>query len=108
VWPFCRPKPFTSVTVIPCTPIDESASRTSSSLNGLMMAVTSFMFSPEQPGAAWRARRFSLLSERLADREHDRAVAGVLELRAPLARLTEAVELGAPLGRATALGVVSM
>jgi hypothetical protein len=29
--------------VIPCTPIAESASRTSSSLNGLMIAVTSFM-----------------------------------------------------------------
>jgi hypothetical protein len=29
--------------VMPCTPIVESASRTSSSLNGLMMAVTSFM-----------------------------------------------------------------
>src|SRR5687767_14208356 len=28
---------------MPCTPIAESASRTSSSLNGLMMAVTSFM-----------------------------------------------------------------
>src|SRR5262245_28603547 len=43
VWPFCRPKPFTSVTVMPCTPIADSASRTSSSLNGLMIAVTSFM-----------------------------------------------------------------
>src|SRR5262245_46973697 len=28
---------------MPCTPIAESASRTSSSLNGLMIAVTSFM-----------------------------------------------------------------
>src|SRR5204862_826736 len=46
VWPFWRPKPFTSVTVMPWTPIAESASRTSSSLNGLMMAVTSFMGSP--------------------------------------------------------------
>src|SRR5512147_108903 len=46
VWPFCRPKPLTSVTVMPCTPIAERASRTSSSLNGLMMAVTSFMISP--------------------------------------------------------------
>src|SRR5688572_12547175 len=43
VWPFWRPKPFTSVTVMPCTPIAERASRTSSSLKGLMMAVTSFM-----------------------------------------------------------------
>src|SRR6187431_2202657 len=55
VWPFWRPKPLTSVTVMPCTPMAERASRTSSSLNGLMMAVTSFMFSPgtcalERPG----------------------------------------------------------
>jgi hypothetical protein len=32
--------------VMPDTPIAERASRTSSSLNGLMMAVTSFMVSP--------------------------------------------------------------
>src|SRR5882762_2203977 len=44
VWPFCRPKPLTSVTVIPCTPIADRASRTSSSLNGLMIAVTSFIW----------------------------------------------------------------
>src|SRR5215510_7857316 len=44
VCPFCRPNPFTSVTVMPCTPIAERASRTSSSLNGLMMAANSFMF----------------------------------------------------------------
>src|SRR5260221_6255862 len=43
VCPFWRPKPLPSVTVIPCTPMPESASRTSSSLNGLMIAVTSFM-----------------------------------------------------------------
>src|SRR6185437_7633458 len=43
VWPRWRPNPFTSVTVIPETPMSDSAARTSSSLNGLMMAVTSFM-----------------------------------------------------------------
>src|SRR5262249_48647520 len=43
VWPFCLPKPLTSVTVMPCTPIADRASRTSSSLKGLMIAVTSFM-----------------------------------------------------------------
>src|SRR6266540_2644964 len=43
VCPFCRPKPLTSVTVMPCTPMADRASRTSSSLNGLMIAVTSFM-----------------------------------------------------------------
>jgi hypothetical protein len=32
--------------VMPCTPMPESASRTSSNLNGLIMAVTSFMCSP--------------------------------------------------------------
>jgi hypothetical protein len=35
---------LTSVTVMPCTPMPYSASRTSSSLNGLMIAVMSFMF----------------------------------------------------------------
>src|SRR5258706_2406747 len=53
---------------MPCTPMLESASRTSSSLNGLMMAVTSFMRSP--------------VSESFADRKHDDAASGVLELRA--------------------------
>src|SRR5580658_2249569 len=43
VWPFCRPKPLTSVTVMPCTPTSAKAARTSSSLNGLMMAMTNFM-----------------------------------------------------------------
>src|SRR5689334_3201698 len=51
---------------MPCTPMPDSASRTSSSLNGLMMAVTSFMRFP--------------LSEGLADREHENAPARVLEL----------------------------
>jgi hypothetical protein len=31
---------------MPCTPMADSASRTSSNLNGLMMAVTSFMMAP--------------------------------------------------------------
>src|SRR3970282_1056233 len=35
--------PFTSETVAPCTPMAVSASRTSSSLKGLMMAMISFM-----------------------------------------------------------------
>src|SRR5690606_23778323 len=38
VWPFWRPKPLASVTVMPDTPTSCSASFTSSSLNGLMMA----------------------------------------------------------------------
>src|SRR4029079_1734843 len=46
VCPFCRPKPFTSVTVTPCTPIALRASRTSSSLNGLTIAVTIFIANP--------------------------------------------------------------
>src|SRR5579871_2226428 len=49
VCPFWRPNPLTSVTVSPCTPTFASASRTSSSLNGLMMAVTSFMIPPLSP-----------------------------------------------------------
>jgi hypothetical protein len=33
---------------MPCTPMADKASRTSSSLNGLMMAVINFMVSPVQ------------------------------------------------------------
>jgi hypothetical protein len=32
---------------MPCTPIADKASRTSSSLKGLMMAVTNFMCAPQ-------------------------------------------------------------
>src|SRR6185437_10900776 len=46
VWPFWRPKPLTSVTVRPVTPTSDSASRTSSSLNGLTMASIFFMGVP--------------------------------------------------------------
>src|SRR5262245_14839921 len=45
VWPFWRPKPRTSVTVMPTTPISVRASFTSSSLNGLMIASIFFMAS---------------------------------------------------------------
>src|SRR4029077_1629476 len=38
--------PLTSVTVMPCTPSADSASRTSSSLKGLMIAVMSFICRP--------------------------------------------------------------
>src|SRR5882724_2955854 len=41
--PPVRPKPFTSVTVMPCTPISARRSFTSSSLNGLMIASTFFI-----------------------------------------------------------------
>src|ERR1051326_7789477 len=43
VWPFWRPNPLTSVTVMPSTPISPRASFTSSSLNGLMIASTFFI-----------------------------------------------------------------
>src|SRR5438093_3394209 len=45
VCPFWRPKPRTSVTVMPITPISVSASFTSSSLKGLMIASIFFMAS---------------------------------------------------------------
>src|SRR5438093_596232 len=45
VCPFWRPKPRTSVTVMPMTPISVSASLTSSSLKGLMIASIFFMAS---------------------------------------------------------------
>jgi diguanylate cyclase (GGDEF)-like protein len=59
VWPFWRPKPLTSVAVMPATPASASASRTSSSLNGLMIAMTIFIARPPSasfpgPAAAWR------------------------------------------------------
>src|SRR5215813_399048 len=43
VWPFWRPKPRTSVTVMPITPMPVRASFTSSSLNGLMIASIFFI-----------------------------------------------------------------
>ncbi|AFG41496.1 PilL [Escherichia coli P12b] len=43
VWPFWRPKPFTSVTVMPVIPTSASASRTSSSLKGFIIASIFFM-----------------------------------------------------------------
>src|SRR5690606_35222921 len=46
VWPAWRPKPWTSVTVMPATPAALRASFTSSSLNGLMTAVISFTNPP--------------------------------------------------------------
>src|ERR1700694_2003 len=72
VFPFWRPKPLTSVTVSPCTPMPVSASRTSSSLNGLMMAMTSFMeiprlgpFTQLQTGRRWAWPRKVLPPRRL-------------------------------------------
>src|SRR5437868_4296314 len=60
---------------MPCTPIAESASRTSSSLNGLMIAVTSFM----RVSIGRRLRAARLASEGFADRKHDRRLAGVVD-----------------------------
>ena len=42
VWPCWRPNPWTSLRVMPVTPAALRARSTSSSLNGLMMAVISF------------------------------------------------------------------
>src|SRR5258708_33936754 len=50
VCPRWRPKPLTSVTVMPETPISESAARTSSSLKGLIMAVINFIWTPVNIG----------------------------------------------------------
>src|SRR5580765_940237 len=66
VWPFWRPKPLTSVTVTPCTPMALRASRTSSSLNGLMIAVSIFI------AVLLGARG----SERLRQRHHGARAAG--------------------------------
>src|SRR5512143_3915006 len=67
VWPFWRPKPLTSVTVMPCTPTADSASRTSSSLNGLMIAVISFMGT------------VPVRSERFRDGDDDAGLAGTVD-----------------------------
>src|SRR5436853_4963401 len=61
---------------MPCTPIAESASRTSSSLKGLMIAVTSFM----RVSVGRRSRAARLASESFADRKYDRVASGVLAL----------------------------
>src|SRR5262249_391465 len=52
VWPFCRPKPLASITVMPWSPISCSASFTSSSLKGFMIASIFFIVSPSQR-ACW-------------------------------------------------------
>src|ERR1700716_851103 len=71
VWPRWRPKPWTSLTVSPCTPSSLSASFTSSSLKGLMMPVMSFTYlrSP----FSGRGRRSDPL-ERVADLRMQREV----------------------------------
>src|SRR3954469_10475903 len=95
VWPFWRPNPFTSVTVMPCTPMAESASRTSSSLNGLMMAVTSFMVPSPVIGPASPAG-VRVRSERVCDEGDQAVLAPVLPLVGP----QRAVGVGALVVRA--------
>src|SRR4029453_18912175 len=56
VWPFWRPKPRTSETVIPTTPMSVRVSFTSSSLKGLMMASIFFMGPPWSSGRSLPAR----------------------------------------------------
>src|SRR5262249_32525227 len=58
-----RPYPLTSVTVIPCTPIAVRASRTSSSLKGLMMAMMIFMGSIPRLGPVLRWQAQALFAE---------------------------------------------
>src|SRR5574343_1574332 len=88
VCPFGRPKPFTSVTVMPCTPMADGASRTSSSLNGLMMAVTNFMMSsspfrlrfvfPRGRRPVHRRGKVQVLLEGLGNGQHGGAAAQIL------------------------------
>src|SRR5947209_4595130 len=65
---------------MPCTPIAESASRTSSNLNGLMIAVTSFICSPSP-----------LSSERIRDERHEPVARPVLAVH----RVERALRIGA-------------
>src|SRR6266542_2665120 len=63
VWPFCLPWPRTSVTVIPDTPICSSASRTSSTLLGLMMALINFIVSLQRALQIRRQRRLCVVRQ---------------------------------------------
>src|SRR5574343_1359026 len=116
VCPFCRPKPFTSVTVMPCTPMAESASRTSSSLNGLMMAVTNFMIGsspfrlkfaiPRRRRPVYRRGMIQVLLEGFGNGQDGDATPGILGLGAAvgeavkLARTTTAIGVGVDIGQA--------
>src|SRR5437879_4873080 len=62
VCPFWRPKPRTSDTVMPTIPASVSASLTSSSLNGLMMAST-FFIAPSACGAVARLSGSSVCAD---------------------------------------------
>src|SRR5207247_5221019 len=75
VWPFWRPKPRTSVTVMPMTPISVSASFTSSSLNGLMMASTFFISNLLEDGEDERGH---VRADALQVRQHVEVVLGRL------------------------------
>src|SRR3989441_5582341 len=70
VGPFWRPKPRTSVTVMPMMPAPVSASFTSSSLNGLMIA--SIFFISRSPRAPGRHRHRGRLHRRCAHRVDER------------------------------------
>src|SRR5437762_2985252 len=72
---------------MPCTPIAESASRTSSSLKGLMIAVTSFM----RVSSGRRMGGRPVGSERFSDRKDDGVAAGISD--AGTARVGEAIDL---------------
>src|SRR5258706_5750705 len=66
---------------MPCTPMAERASRTSSSLNGLMTAVTSFIFSsPFERTGAPRGAPVRERSKRIRDERDDALLAPVLAL----------------------------
>src|ERR1700677_4343133 len=90
VCPRCRPNPFTSVTVMPETPISDNAARTSSSLKGLMIAVTSFMRELPPPFLLGRPLP---RSDRVHLSCHDRA----LQLCPPGARLRQPLDTLAPI-----------
>src|SRR5690606_36032607 len=76
VCPRCRPKPLTSLTVIPCTPTSFKALRTSSRRNGLMIAVTSFIREDPAPedGPYSRVCRSSFHPPRGRSEHHGTAV----------------------------------
>src|SRR5947199_269916 len=80
---------------MPCTPMPDSASRTSSSLNGLMMVVTSFMLSSWCDRAWPDSERLVVQRVAVLERQEFPGQAGVaferVGLRVPVARIRAGV-----------------
>ena len=81
VCPRCRPKPCASVTVMPGSPSAVSASFTSSSLNGLTTAVTSFIASSPIRGRPGADEVYADMAGRVRRRRDEVGIGEHAELR---------------------------